>query len=292
MAERPRSPAEPQACRLVVNLPGDPLPGPETDAFPAEVGTLAVPPDLRPAIGQALVWRETRAPGQPIIEHVLPDGALRIWFDLSDAGAEPVILGPRLAPATVVLQGCLAGLSLALRPAAARSLLGGPVSEVRAQAVGLAAFWGPEARDLGERLAWAGSPGRLAETLWEGLRQRLRRAGWDAEGHATAGRLAAAVARGGRPETLGLGERRLQQLCAEHLGLAPREHRRLARWHDLLRRLRAVDRPDWAALALDHGWYDQAHMARDFRAFSGMTPKAYLALAVSGSSKTARGAPG
>ncbi|MBO0705041.1 MAG: hypothetical protein J2P39_06965, partial [Candidatus Dormibacteraeota bacterium] len=33
----------------------------------------------------------------------------------------------------------------------------------------------------------------------------------------------------------------------------------------------------WAELAVDHGYYDQAHLHRDFRQFLGLTPAAFLA---------------
>jgi AraC-like DNA-binding protein len=36
-------------------------------------------------------------------------------------------------------------------------------------------------------------------------------------------------------------------------------------------------RVEWAALAADCGFHDQPHLAHEFRAFSGMTPSAYLA---------------
>jgi hypothetical protein len=72
----------------------------------------------------------------------LPDGAVRLWFDLSGAATEPVVLGPRLDAAIVTLQGSMAGISLAIHPAAARDLLGAPVADVRAQAVSLSNLWG------------------------------------------------------------------------------------------------------------------------------------------------------
>jgi AraC-like DNA-binding protein len=277
------------ARRLFLSLPGDTGPGPESQAPRAQARSIEVPPDLRPVIGQALVWREALPAGGRILEHVLPDGAVRLWFDLSDTADAPVVLGPRTDAATVTLQGRMAGLSLMLRPAAARVLLGAPVAAVRAQVIALSDLWGPDARALGEQLAAATSQYRLGETLWHVLRHRLDRADWRAGERTSATRLATALARGDAPVVLGLGERRVQQLCAEHLGLTPREHRRLGRWHGLLRHLRELTRPDWAGLALEHGWYDQAHMLRDFRAFAGMTPSQYRALAISGSSKTAVG---
>jgi AraC-like DNA-binding protein len=37
-----------------------------------------------------------------------------------------------------------------------------------------------------------------------------------------------------------------------------------------------VPEPDWGELALDHGYFDQSHLIRDFLAFSGFTPAGYL----------------
>jgi transcriptional regulator GlxA family with amidase domain len=87
---------------------------------------------------------------------------------------------------------------------------------------------------------------------------------------------------------VGTGERRLQQLFQQHVGLAPRTYGRLARMHHCLRLLRNQHTPRWPELALDAGYYDQAHLANEFQALSGLSPTAFLAQArISGSSKTA-----
>lgn len=200
--------SEPPVHRLFVSLPGDTWPGPETAAPLARTRALFVPPDLRPAIGQALMWHEALEAEDRIVEHVLPDGAVRLWFDLSGSGAGPMVLGPRLDAQTLLLQGRMAGLSIALTPAAARAVLGAPVRTLRAQAVGLAELWGSEAGTLGDRIAGAGS-GQMAEILWHGLRQRLCRAGWQADDGRRIASLAAALARGAGADRIGLGERRL-----------------------------------------------------------------------------------
>lgn len=105
--------AEPQqevAQRLFVSLPGDAGPGPEIAAPLAQPYALEMPSDLRPAIGEAPNWHAEPAPGAQVIEHVLPDESVRLWFDLSGAATEPMVLGPRLDAAMVTLLECMAGL--------------------------------------------------------------------------------------------------------------------------------------------------------------------------------------
>lgn len=86
---------------------------------------------------------------------------------------------------------------------------------------------------------------------------------------------------------LDVGERRLQQLFRQHVGLSPKSVSRLARLHGLLRALRRSAAPAWAQLAPELGYYDQAHLVNEFRALSGLTPGQFLVRsAVSGSSKS------
>jgi methylphosphotriester-DNA--protein-cysteine methyltransferase len=66
-------------------------------------------------------------------------------------------------------------------------------------------------------------------------------------------------------------------LFREQVGLTPKLYCRLHRFQDVLRQI-AVGAPvDWADLALAGGYCDQAHLANEFRDFSGISPSAYLA---------------
>lgn len=272
--------------RLFVVLPGDVSAGPESGTAPCHMTPLAVPCGLRGSIGQALHYRETLRQGS-VPERVLPDGALRLAIDFTSSGpASCVVLGPRTRPQIVQLRGQMEGVSLTLTPAAARVFLGVPVGDVADLDVPLAEFWGPAALNLAEGLREGGGDCDSMGVLWDALRRRLA-AGQDRAapaGLSTA--LAQASLRRDLVQAFGTGERRLQQVFREHVGLPPRTVLRLARWHGLLRTLRATARPDWAALAMDHGWFDQAHMNRDFRDFAGMSPTAYFAQSISLSSKT------
>jgi transcriptional regulator GlxA family with amidase domain len=86
------------------------------------------------------------------------------------------------------------------------------------------------------------------------------------------------VASGGRvpvrrlAETTGWSERRLLRGFREHVGLPPKTFARLLRFRRAVARLEREGARALADVALDCGYYDQAHFNRDFRAFAGATP--------------------
>ena len=73
----------------------------------------------------------------------------------------------------------------------------------------------------------------------------------------------------------GIGERRLQRLFAEYVEASPKWVIRRYRLQEAAERLAAAEDVDLAALALDLGYFDQAHFARDFRAIVGRPPASY-----------------
>ncbi len=74
-----------------------------------------------------------------------------------------------------------------------------------------------------------------------------------------------------------LSPRRFGEVFREQVGMSPKRYVRLRRFQDLVSRVHGRRRVEWAALAADCGFHDQPHLAHEFRAFSGMTPGAYLA---------------
>ncbi|WP_329279921.1 helix-turn-helix domain-containing protein [Streptomyces sp. NBC_00691] len=76
----------------------------------------------------------------------------------------------------------------------------------------------------------------------------------------------------------GLSARSLQRLFASHVGVGPKWVILRYRIHEALERAEAADPaggPDWAALAAELGYSDQAHLVREFTATIGVPPTAY-----------------
>jgi AraC-like DNA-binding protein len=73
----------------------------------------------------------------------------------------------------------------------------------------------------------------------------------------------------------GLSVRLLQRLFAAYVGVGPKWVILRYRIHEALERAGAEKPVDWAGLAADLGYADQAHLVRDFTATVGVTPTAY-----------------
>lgn len=287
--------------RLFVKLDEDPIAGPESGTPSQALVRLPVPAPLHGLVSHVLEYREAIAPGTEVLEHVLPDGVVRIVLHLGGTPAATIV-GARTTAATVRLHGRMHGLSLALRPGAAAALLGLPAAELAGRALPLEAAWGNDAATLIGRLMEARSVAARSAALQAMLQRR-----WERQHRAEAPAIVTAAlglmrGAGTGPTTLpavaaslGLGERRLQQLFHQHVGLSPRAWRRLARLQGIVRAVRhAAARPgargpDWAELAVETGFYDQAHFANEFRSLAGLTPGEFwrrAVWAVSDSSKT------
>lgn len=73
----------------------------------------------------------------------------------------------------------------------------------------------------------------------------------------------------------GLSVRALQRFFSAHVGVSPKWVILRYRIHEALELAGTRDDIDWAALAADLGYADQAHLVRDFTATVGATPTAY-----------------
>lgn len=109
------------------------------------------------------------------------------------------------------------------------------------------------------RLADASPPAPEVEWSWH----RLRRSG----GRASIGGLAA---------ELGWSHRRLIARFREQIGLAPKAAARVLRFDRAVAALGSPRALGLAEVATECGYFDQAHLNRDFRELAGTTPGAFL----------------
>lgn len=280
------------ADRLFLRLPDDPLYAPETTVPAETMREFTVPPVLAPYVANAIAYEESLPVGAVVSERVLPDGALRLIVDCGETPSVRV-LGPAAQAVVLTHQGHMRGLSLTLRPGASWALLGVPAHALAGGAFAWEEVADAPARALAKQLFEGDADaGRRMTRLFGTLRESLRLSDPTPRERA---RSALAFLQGShsrRPvreasAALGIGERRLEQLFREQVGLSPKAWHRLARFHECVRLLRRQHPPVWAGLAAEAGFHDQSHLVHEFRAIAGLTPSQFAAAtAVSDFSKT------
>lgn len=75
-------------------------------------------------------------------------------------------------------------------------------------------------------------------------------------------------------QTVRLSHRHLERLFLNHVGVSPKMLCRIVRFRSVFDQL--TDNPEWSRLAAACGYFDQAHLIRDFNRFAGQPPRAYL----------------
>lgn len=169
------------------------------------------------------------------------------------------------------------GVELMLEPLAARRLLGLPMGELTNQVLPLDDMPGDWARDLPDRLAeepdWTRRFALLDVTLGAQLAAgtapdpRVQWA-WNML-RRSHGRMGIA----GLAAELGWSRRHLAATFRREVGLTPKTAARVLRFERAYASLGQHDHDGgWADVAAASGYYDQAHLIRDFREFAGGTP--------------------
>jgi AraC-like DNA-binding protein len=220
--------------------------------------------------------------GDPLVMAAHPDPR-------QPPGTFDVLLGGlHTSPALITHDGSQSGIQLSLSPLGARALLGVPAGELAGIDVHGADVFGRLAGEIHDRVrtaaAWPERFAVLEDFLISRLRDADERAGvssgvrraWDellrTKGTAAVADLAA--------ET-GWSDRHLRERFRIETGLGPKEAGRVIRFdrarRRLARRAAAGQPPGLADLAVSAGYFDQAHMDRDFRRLAGCSPSRWLA---------------
>jgi AraC-like DNA-binding protein len=213
---------------------------------------------------------------------------------------DALIGGLHLTPAMIVHAGWQSGVQVALRPLGCRALFGLPAAELAGLDVDAAAVLGDllvdEVRDrLRSAPDWPSRFAVVDAVLLRGLRAGHagvapeiayavhRLLGPDpslpyarsAASTTTARRCDGTATVAGVAAEIGWSARYLTDRFRAEVGLRPKEAARVARFDRARRALGPGSRQ--ADLAAVHGYADQSHLVREFRAFAGCTPTFLLA---------------
>ena len=225
------------------------------------------------------------------------------WLDLKVnlGGAIPVYKLDQGEPTIVCTQSWSVGLwnechvvdwppdtrlfGIAFRPGGAYPFLQIPVSELHNQVVSLDLIWDHFASEIRERLSTVPTI-QAGFALLEGLlRSRL----CDVSPAVNTVRYAVnqivrhqgALSIRALSDHIGISQNQLNMQFKQFVGGTPKEVARLSRFQHVVHRVNTVDPTqtiDWTRVAHQALYYDQSHFNKDFIAFTGGNPTAYLRL--------------
>jgi AraC-like DNA-binding protein len=75
-----------------------------------------------------------------------------------------------------------------------------------------------------------------------------------------------------------ISNRQLQRKFSEAVGVSPKTFQRISRFETFLKYLLLNKKKDYLKTALEHGYYDQSHFIREFKAHAGEYPALFLQL--------------
>lgn len=247
-----------------------------------------VPPAPLSGLVQQL-WDWEAAPRPDGLERLLPMPCAALIINLSEDESRvydenrqchrylgAALDGPRNLSSIIDTREQVAVMGVVFRPGAAAGFFRERMDKLVNRCVNLEDLAGNEAGYLRERLLEAGDAPRRLRTLLAWLTRR--HTDTPAVPHAVARTLAAlehspaiatliATAR-----ELGVSPRGLGEQFRHHVGMTPKRYLRLQRFHRVVARAAATRERDWADIALECGYFDQAHLSHEFREFCGTSP--------------------
>ena len=228
-------------------------------------------------------------------ERIFPSGTFELVFNLRDdelriyKAADPdrctyfsgaIVSGPYHGFFVTDTREEASVMGVHFKPGGAFPFLGILADELADSHLNLESLWGRQACDFREMLAEETSPTRKFRLLERLLLSRLS--------HSHERHPAVSLALEGLrlnnsraivrklARAAGLSDRRFIDVFRVEVGLKPKLFNRVQRFQRVLQIVHRVPGPDWGELALDHGYFDQSHLIRDFFEFSGFTPADYL----------------
>lgn len=223
------------------------------------------------------------------LQRIIPSGCISLsfhrgeqMFSLSEQSAQArgVICGQSTGYFDLRQTGKVDMVSIVFLPYAARFFFNFPMTEFSNRTIAADDLNVPGLNELQERLMETGDHALAVRLIESFLLKRLQ-----VSGAYNYHRIASAVRLINSGETKisllaqssCLGYKQFKRVFSEYVGSNPKDFLRIIRFQKALYTLQSQPGMNLTQLACRCGFYDQSHMIREFRHFSGYTPGEYLA---------------
>ena len=249
-------------------------------------------PELQPFVKCFWTLEDERA-REPIRQRVVPDGCMEMIFHYADLYEQffedgRSVIQPRsfiFGQITKYIEICPTGTSgiVAARflPEGLTPFLTMPVSALENKAVSLIDVFGEKGKSLEERVIAATDNTQRIKLIEEFLIALL--ADPQTIDSVTRACVKTIFQSQGRLDVLQLADkmninrRNMERKFTATIGMSPKQLSKVVRLQSTLRMLEQKKFTSLTSLAYENGYYDQAHFIKDFKEFTGMSPKSFFA---------------
>lgn len=242
------------------------------------------------------IWLFHDGPRPHALERILPTGAAQLIVNLKEDrtrfyGPE----GPQRCTSTAgtILAGVQSRYQIidtseqeyvagvAFKPGGVTAFMRPPAHELCDANIPLESLWGRQrTADLREGLLERIDPEAQIDGMESALREMLQPDGMHPAvtfALTTFNRVPLTTNIAAVTDAIGMSAKRFIDRFKAQVGVSPKRYCRIRRFQHALARAHRGQPVGWTQVALDCGYYDQAHFIHEFRSFSGVTPTAYRA---------------
>jgi AraC-like DNA-binding protein len=222
-------------------------------------------------------------------ERILPDGCVELILNFGDRFLQHVdgelrrqprnfIVGQMTGPILISANGVVRLLGVRFQPGGTRPFIDLPANEITNRVMELGDLSRPFERSLLGACEHALNLDQKITEVDAFLTSRLNDCKFDPHLLALA---ASVIDRRGLVSVdqlashAGVSSRQLERRFLQEVGLGPKLLARIVRFQQVFRAVES--NPAWAEVAIECGYYDQAHLIRDFNQFAQQTPSVLLA---------------
>ena len=228
-------------------------------------------------------------------EKILPDGAIELIIDL-DTEPKSIFENETSARSRTVQRAWISGertryiiigaqsnqsmVGIRFRPGGAYPFFNFPISELSESVTELNLIWGSLVEDIRDQLLEKKTPEERLLKLEAILLRQVQRS-------LEPNRLITFavyqlqhspqfLAIRDLANAIGITQKHLISQFERVVGLRPKSFARVCKFQKVINVIEQQKKIEWAAVASDCGYYDQAHFIKEFHTFSGMNPSTYL----------------
>src|SRR6185503_2567293 len=223
-------------------------------------------------------------------EPILPDGCVELILNFGahfeefmtnghkERQPNNIVVGQMTRPVVISPTGSVQLLGIRFHPGGTFPFFRVPMEELTNRVTALGEVTAEFERDLIARVDAAPSSSQRTAAVERLLSERVRNSKYESWVPELATRI---VQCGGRVSmdalatAAGVSGRQLERRFLRDVGIGPKSLCRILRFQQVFQAFQQKTF-SWAAVAADCGYYDQAHLIRDFQQFAGQTPASLL----------------